>query len=174
MKIFLLTLISFVALIIFASCGLIYTISTPTKEQKELFKQYGGLYIFKEVDKKYSVLSNSKYYTGHFFDYNQKKIEPYVQKIKDYMGNEVYNKLKPDIVLRAFYRIKENNMEKDIPVAFRVYTTWTKTTYGIYGDEGAGVRLKDKEIYLMDTKNIFYFIDDKFVKIESEKIKDKQ
>ena len=47
MKIFLLTLISLITLIIFASCGLIYTTEgAPTKEQKELMEEYGGRYVF--------------------------------------------------------------------------------------------------------------------------------
>lgn len=47
MKYFILIFISLITLIIFASCGLIHTTEgAPTKEQKELMEEYGGLYVF--------------------------------------------------------------------------------------------------------------------------------
>ncbi|WP_394950863.1 hypothetical protein [uncultured Helicobacter sp.] len=121
MKYFILIFISLITLVIFTSCGLIYTTEgAPTKEQKELMEKYGGIYVFdKEIrdeimalekqerierkkvslddpnfvkkmvalEEKYSILSNGyKYYTGLFVAYDYKKIEPYIQKIKEYMG----------------------------------------------------------------------------------------
>ena len=213
MKIFLLTLISFVALIIFASCGLIYTTEgAPTKEQKELVEKYAGLYVFdkklrdeiiqrekerEEYREKYlgeyiqvgnethfvdfaylnnkfpQTLSNGcKYYTGLFTAYDYKKIEPYIQKIKDYMGEEAFNKLQPNILLISFYTINENGVEKDIPIEISVSISWYKTTYGIYGDEGAGIRFTEtRRVGLGNFFNTFYLIDDKFIRYKEDRTK---
>lgn len=47
MKYFILTFVGFVILFVFSACGLIYTTKgAPTKKQKELVEQYGGLYVF--------------------------------------------------------------------------------------------------------------------------------
>ena len=255
MKIFLLTLISFVALIIFASCGLIYTTEgAPTKEQKELVEKYAGLYvfdkklrdeiiqrekereeysqnrlkmieeekekilrslftekeiqdfrdmvardrerrvvrkyfdevyekeneIFRELTKKYPDLIDNKFpqtlSNGYEYSdglgYYEKEYEPYYKRIKEYMGEEVFNKLRPDIILTSFYRIKkEKNKEKHIPITFLVEFTWTITTYGLYGDEGAGIRFTETRETGMGGDNIFYLENGKFVK-SNEKRKD--
>ncbi|EMZ36932.1 hypothetical protein C826_02254 [Helicobacter bilis WiWa] len=125
------------------------------------------------LEEKYSILSNGcKYYTGLFIAYDNQKIESYIQKIKDYMGDEVYNKLKPNIVLTEFYRIKENGVEKDIPIEISVSISWYKTTYGIYGDEGAGFRFKETRVVGMGNLfNTFYLIDNKFIRHKEDRTK---
>ena len=246
MKIFLLTLISFVALIIFASCGLIYTTKgAPTKEQKELVKKYAGLYvfnkklrdeviqrekereeysqnrlkmieeekekilrslftekeiqdfrdmvardrerrvvrryfdevyekeneIFRELTKKYpdlidnkfpETLSNgSKYYHNYQLNINDENLKPYYQKIKEYMGEEVFEKLSRGLAVTSYYVDKNG---KEIPITMYTFIYVTTTTYGIYGDEGAGVRFTSRDTYNISNDNIFYFINGKFIK----------
>lgn len=207
MKYFILIFISLITLVIFTSCGLIYTTEgAPTKEQKELMEKYGGIYVFdKEIrdeimalekqerierkkvslddpnfvkkmvalEEKYSILSNGyKYYTGLFVAYDYKKIEPYIQKIKEYMGEEAFNKLQPNILLISFYTINENGVEKDIPIEISVSISWYKTTYGLYGDEGAGFRFTETRIVgLGNFFNTFYLIDNKFIRYKEDRTK---
>ena len=228
MKIFLLTLISLITLIIFASCGLVYTTKgAPTREQKELVKKYGGLYvfdrklrdeiiqrekerkeysqnrfkmieeerekilrdfftevykkeneIFKELEKKYPDLINSKfpetlsngskYYHTYQLNIYGKEYEPYIQKIKEYMGYENYNKLDPKIEVGYVYAVKKDNVKKEIPIELFIYLSWDKTTYGLYGDESRPRFTETREIVMSNYGNIFYLIDNKFVKHKRE------
>lgn len=119
------------------------------------------------------ILSNgSKYYTGLFTAYDYKKIEPYIQKIKDYMGEEAFNKLQPNILLTSFYTTNKNGVEKDIPIEISVSISWDKTTYGLYGDEGAGFRLTEtRRVGLGNFFNTFYLIDNKFIRYKEDKTK---
>ena len=210
MKYFILIFISLITLVICASCGLIHTTKgAPTKEQKELMEEYGGIYVFDKairdeiiqrekereeyrgkylgeyiqvgnethfVDFTYlnnkfpQILSNGyKYSDG--LGYYEKEYEPYYQKIKEYMGEEIFKELKPDIILTSFYRIKEKDKEKHIPITFLVEFTWTITTYGLYGDEGAGFRFTETRKTGMGGDNIFYLENGKFIK-SNEKRKD--
>ncbi|WP_394977770.1 hypothetical protein [uncultured Helicobacter sp.] len=205
MKYFILIFISLITLIIFTSCGLIYTTKgAPTKEQKELVEKYAGLYVFDKklrdeiiqrekereearqkvtlgdtfweqreaIDNKLPQTLSNGYEYSDGLGYYEKEYEPYYQQIKDYMGEEVFNKLKPDIILTSFYRIKkEKNKEKHIPITFLVEFTWTITTYGLYGDEGAGIRFTETWETGMGGDNIFYLENGKFVK-SNEKRKD--
>ena len=254
MKIFLLTLVSLITLIIFASCGLVYTTKgAPTREQKELVKKYGGLYvfdrklrdeimqrekerkeysqnrfkmieeerekilrdffteqeiqdfrdmvardrkrrvvvnygyhnvykkeneIFKELEKKYPDLINSKfpetlsngskYYHTYQLNIYGKEYEPYIQKIKEYMGYENYNKLDPKIEVGYVYAVKKDNVKKEIPIELFIYLYWDKTTYGLYGDESRPRFTETREIVMSNYGNIFYLIDNKFVKHKRE------
>ena len=95
----------------------------------------------------------------------------YYQKVKEYMGEEIFKELKPDIILTSFYRIKEKDKEKHIPITFLVEFTWTITTYGLYGDEGAGFRFTETRKTGMGGDNIFYLENGKFIK-SNEKRKD--
>lgn len=125
------------------------------------------------LEEKYSILSNGyKYYTGLFVAYDYKKIEPYIQKIKEYMGEEAFNKLQPNILLISFYTINENGVEKDIPIEFSVSISWYKTTYGLYGDEGAGFRFTEtRRVGLGNFFNTFYLIDNKFIRYKEDRTK---
>ena len=204
MKYFILIFISLITLVIITSCGFIHTTKgAPTKEQKELMEEYGGIYVFDKairdeiialekqelierkkvslddpnfvkkmvaLEEKYSILSNGyKYSDG--LGYYEKEYEPYYQKIKEYMGEEIFKELKPDIILTSFYRIKEKDKEKHIPITFLVEFTWTITTYGLYGDEGAGFRFTETRKTGMGGDNIFYLENGRFIK-SNEKRKD--
>lgn len=116
------------------------------------------------------ILSNGyKYSDG--LGYYEKEYEPYYQKIKEYMGEEIFKELKPVIILTSFYRIKEKDKEKHIPITFLVEFTWTITTYGLYGDEGAGFRFTETRETGTGGDNIFYLENGKFIK-SNEKRKD--
>ena len=202
MKIFLLTLINLITLIIFASCGLIRT-SSADKEKVRIAKEYGGIYVFDKklrdeiiqrekereearqkvtlgdtfweqieaIDSKFPQILSNGYKYSDGLGYYEKEYEPYYQKIKEYMGEEIFKELKPDIILTSFYRIKEKDKEKHIPITFLVEFTWTITTYGLYGDEGAGFRFTETRKTGTGGDNIFYLENGKFIK-SNEKRKD--
>ena len=151
MKYFILIFIGLITLVIFASCGLIYTTKgAPTKEQEELMEKYGGIYVFDKkirdeiialqkqelierkkvslddpnfvkkmvaLEEKYSILSNGyKYSDG--LGYYEKEYEPYYQKIKEYMGEEIFNKLERGLGVTSYY-IDKNG--KVIPITMFTY-----------------------------------------------------
>ena len=44
--------------------------------------------------------------------------------------------------------------------------TYYKTRYGLFGDEGMGIRFKDEEQILIRGGNKFILINDKFTRVE--------
>ncbi|RDU58794.1 hypothetical protein CQA44_12075, partial [Helicobacter sp. MIT 14-3879] len=115
-------------------------------------------------DKKYpKTLSNGcKYFAGIVSDRGDKfePYKPYYQKIKEYMGEEAYNKLKYNILTTSYYKCGD----KVIPITFLVTVFGTRTDYGMYGDEGAGISFSQDSSIQANSNNIFYLINDKFVK----------
>ncbi|RDU59783.1 hypothetical protein [Helicobacter sp. MIT 14-3879] len=118
------------------------------------------------LEKKYSILSNGcKYFIKEVIigvkeDKKEAKFEPYYQKIKEYMGEKVFNKL--DIYLTSYYKCGD----KVIPISFFIKAYGTITEYGLYGfDEvNGGYRFSKKSYFGASANNIFYLINDKFVK----------
>ena len=127
------------------------------------------------LEEKYSILSNGcKYYLRGLSkqEYERTDLSPYKEKIKEYMGEEAFNKLQPNILLISFYTINENGVEKDIPIEFSVSISWYKTTYGLYGDEGAGFRFTETRIEgLGNFFNTFYLVDNKFIRYKEDRTK---
>ncbi len=91
---------------------------------------------------------------------------PYFEKIKEYMGEEAFNAYKGSLTLTARYYVDE---DKVVPVSMytRVYSI--TTTYGIYGDEGAGIRFSKKSSGGIASSNLFYIVDGKFVKSDEHR-----
>ena len=77
------------------------------------------------------------------------------------MGEEVFNKLKRRLAITSYYVDKNG---KVIPITFYTYIYDTITTYGLYGDEGAGFRLTNSYSVGIAGGNIFYLENGKFVK----------
>lgn len=127
------------------------------------------------LEEKYSILSNGcKYYLKGLSvqEYERTDLSPYKEKIKEYMGEEAFNKLQPNILLISFYTINENGVEKDIPIEISVSISWYKTTYGLYGDEGAGFRFTEtRSVGLGNLFNTFYLIDNKFIRYKEDRTK---
>ncbi|MCX2683886.1 hypothetical protein OQH60_08455, partial [Campylobacter sp. MIT 21-1685] len=116
----------------------------------------------KAIDKTHpQTLSNGYKYHNQAFGYYEKQFEPYYQKIKEYMGEQVYNTLKPSIILLSFYR---DDKGEEFPLTFLVSINWLETKYGIFGDEGRGIRFSQKEAVTIDGDNIFYLINNTFVR----------
>ena len=122
------------------------------------------------MDKKLpQILSNGKKYYTRWIDYeNQtgKKAEIpeiYINKIKEFMGDENYNKSPNLPILVMFY---VDNNDEIIPIKLSMSYTYYRTKYGLFGDEGHGVRFKDEEQIFIRGGNKFILTNGKFIKAE--------
>ncbi|WP_103616181.1 tRNA 2-selenouridine synthase [Campylobacter concisus] len=137
-------------------------------ERKELRKNTkgkdlgGGLYTVntKIIDEKLpQTLSNGKpYYTdkgdyGRKFKKQPKIAQGYSSKVKEFIGEENFNKYPPSINTEYFYI---NDNDEAIPITMGVSYSFKVTNYGLYGDEGRGFRLKDTETRYIINDNKFY------------------
>ena len=125
------------------------------------------------MDKKLpQTLSNGKKYYTRWIDYeNQtgKKAEipeVYINKIKEFMGDENYNKSPNFPILVTFYT---DNNDEIIPIKLSMSYTYYKTKYGLFGDEGHGVRFKDEEQIFIRGGNRFVLINGKFERVSKDK-----
>ena len=122
------------------------------------------------MDKKLpQTLSNGKKYYTRWIDYERetgKKAEipeVYINKIKEFMGDENYNK-SPNLPILVMFYIDNN--DEIIPIKLSMSYTYYKTKYGLFGDEGHGVRFKDEEQIFIRGGNKFILVNGKFVKAE--------
>lgn len=85
----------------------------------------------------------------------------YYQKVKEYMGEEIFEKLKKGLAISS-HCVDKNG--KVIPITMFTFISTTITIYGLYGDEGAGFRLTDRYSVGITGDNIFYLENGKFIK----------
>ena len=148
-------------------------------ERKELRKNTrgkdlgGGLYAVntKVIDEKLpQILSNGKKYYTRWIDYeNQtgKKAEIpeiYINKIKEFIGDD-FNKQKPELLM--FYLYEDNGIA--IPITVRASYTYVKTKYGLFGDEGRGVKLSKQNFVTRTSRSEFHIINGKFERVSKDK-----
>ena len=114
----------------------------------------------KGFDKKYPrILSNGKPYYTDKGDYSRKfKKQPkiaqgYSNRVKEFIGQENFNKYPPSINTEYFYI---NDNDEAVPITMGVSYSYKVTNYGLYGDEGRGSRLKDTETRYVIDNNKFY------------------
>ena len=112
------------------------------------------------MNKKFPLtLSNGKEYYTSWVDYENKtgkkaKIQKeFADKIKGFIGLENYNKFKPHMLLSEFYI----SNDEIIPISISLYYDVVKKSYGLYGDEGAGISFSKKYIVDIGGNNVFYF-----------------
>ncbi|WP_149706628.1 tRNA 2-selenouridine synthase [Campylobacter concisus] len=122
---------------------------------------------FYDNPKMQQTLSNGKKYYTRWIDYeNQtgKKAEmpeTYINKIKEFIGDD-FNKQKPELLM--FYLYEDNGVV--IPITVRASYTYVKTKYGLFGDEGHGVKLSKQNFVTRTSRSEFHIINGKFIKVE--------
>ena len=123
------------------------------------------------MDKKLpQILSNGKKYYTRWIDYeNQtgKKAEIpeiYINKIKEFIGDD-FNKQKPELLM--FYLYEDNGIA--IPITVRASYTYVKTKYGLFGDEGRGVKLSKQNFVTRTSRSEFHIINGKFERVSKDK-----
>ncbi|WP_035167734.1 hypothetical protein, partial [Campylobacter concisus] len=124
------------------------------------------------MDQKFpQTLSNGKKYYTSWIDYERdtgKKAEVpeiYINKIKEFMGESNYDKSPNFPILVMFY--EDNN--QIVPIELSMSYTYYKTKYGLFGDEGMGIRFKDEEQIFIPGGNKFILINNKFIKANKDK-----
>jgi len=112
------------------------------------------------VDKKLpQILSNGKPYYTDKGDYSRKfKKQPkiaqgYSNRVKEFIGQENFNKYPPSINTEYFYI---NDNDEAVPITMGVSYSYKVTNYGLYGDEGRGFSLSRKDIKDISGNNRFY------------------
>ena len=148
-------------------------------ERKELRKNTrgkdlgGGLYAVntKVIDEKLpQILSNGKKYYTRWIDYERetgKKAEipeTYINKIKEFIGDD-FNKQKPELLM--FYLYEDNGIA--VPITVRASYTYVKTKYGLFGDEGRGVKLSKQNFVTRTSRSEFHIINGKFERASKDK-----
>ena len=114
------------------------------------------------------VLSNGKKYYVTTRDYGnefKKKAEVpeiYLNKIIDFIGEDKFYKWQPFISMSYFYLDDNKNI---IPIKTGVNYYKGYKIFGLYGDEASGIRLYKETSINISGDNYFYFIDNKFQKI---------
>ena len=116
------------------------------------------------------ILSNGKKYYTRWIDYeNQtgKKAEipeTYINKIKEFIGDD-FNKQKPELLMLYLY--EDNGIA--IPITVRASYTYVKTKYGLFGDEGRGVKLTKQNFVTRTSRSEFHIINGKFERVSKDK-----
>ena len=125
---------------------------------------------FYDNPKMQQTLSNGKKYYTRWIDYeNQtgKKAEipeTYINKIKEFIGDD-FNKQKPELLM--FYLYEDNGVA--IPITVRASYTYVKTKYGLFGDEGHGVKLSKQNFVTRTSRSEFHIINGKFERVSKDK-----
>ena len=116
------------------------------------------------------ALSNGKKYYTSWIDYERdtgKKAEvpeSYTNKIKEFIGND-FLKEEPRIYPKYMYF---DGKEMRIIKIYLSYT-YIETKYGLFGDEGRGVSFTKESFGTKSGDNIFYLINNKFIKANKDK-----
>lgn len=111
------------------------------------------------------TLSNGCKYHNQAFGPYDAIFEPYYEKIKEFVGEEVYKRLKPFLKITSFYRC-EDGSEGLITVWTDIGTT--KREFGIFGDEGRGFFLSKRVGVDIGGSNTFELREGKFKKMNKK------
>ena len=129
--------------------------SERNKKMRELLKE--RYYNNKKIEQ---ILSNGKRYYLDSIDYeNQtgKRVKipkEFADKIINFIGLENYNKFKPSIGLGYFY-IDNNGVV--MPIDISATYSYQSKKYGLFGDEGAGIKFSKSETNYILGGNKFYY-----------------
>ena len=115
------------------------------------------------------ILSNGKKYYTRWTVYERetgkeaKVPEIYINKIKEFIGMQDYNKHKPYIDLIKFYIESDGSI---VPIVMTVDYYVKKKNYGLYGDEGRGFSLSQTTLENISGNNKFILNNNKFEKVK--------
>ena len=125
----------------------------------------------KGFDAKYpQILSNGKKYYTRWIDYERetgKKAEIpeiYINKIKEFMGDD-FLKEEPRIYPKYMYF---DGKEMSVIKIYLSYD-YIKTKYGLFGDEGRGVKLSKQNFVTRTSRSEFYIVNGKFERVSKDK-----
>ena len=113
------------------------------------------------------VLSNGKKYYLRWIDYENetgKEVKipnDYVEKIINYIGKENLEKYTPNLSMSYFYI----DGDKVVPIRTSASYLYRIKTFTLYGDEASGIKFTKNRYINVAGDNYFYFIDNKFQKI---------
>ena len=141
-----------------------YSYHPIAKKEEEIYQELRKKYPDLVGEKFPQILPNgNKYYIKGLSkqELEETDLNPYYQKIKEYMGEKVFKKLGDGFSVTSYYINDENEV---IPVTVATFIYDAITIYGFYGDEAAGFKLTTNDIRALSGDEIFYLIDDKFVK----------
>ena len=135
-------------------------------ERKELSKKMKGRDL---GDGLYAIDPNGKKYYTRWTVYERetgkeaKVPEIYINKIKEFIGMQDYNKHKPYIDLIKFYIESDGSI---VPIVMTVDYYVKKKNYGLYGDEGRGFSLSQTTLKNISGDNKFILNNNKFEKVK--------
>ena len=129
--------------------------SDRNAKMRELLKE--RYYNNKKIEQ---TLSNGKRYYTSSIDYENQtgkraKIpKEFLDKIKKFIGLENYNVFRPSMGLEYFYIDKDENI---VPIDISVTYSYQSKKYGLFGDEGAGIKFSKSETNYILGGNKFYY-----------------
>ena len=109
------------------------------------------------------TLSNGCKYHNQAFGPYDPLFDSYYEKIREFVGEEVYKKLKPSLKITSFYRCKDGS-EELITIYTDILDIYTQ--YGLFGDTGKGIRLTNNVLIDIGGTNTFELRDGKFEKTQ--------
>ena len=129
------------------------------KKENEILEKLNEKYP--NVDEKFpKILSNGCEYVFARDEAYREEFQPYYQKIKEYMGEEVFKKLKNTLELTSFCK----KDEKRIPITIYTSIVVLKRTYGNYLLDDTAKGFYKVGYTDIAGDNIFYLEKDKFIK----------
>ena len=111
------------------------------------------------------TLSNGKKYYTRWIDYKKEmkrdaKIpKNFIDMIINFISLENFNKQKPYLDLGKLY-VDDNG--EVVPISIDVYYEIYSTKYGLFGDEGRGVKLSKQNFVTRTSRSEFHIINGKF------------
>ena len=111
------------------------------------------------------VLSNGKKYYSRKDNIkidNYKILNNYEEKLKEFMGKD-YDQYENYLSINLGYFYIDN--DTIVPISIGISTLYTEVIFGLYGDEASGIKFTKESTQRLIGDNKFYFIDNKFQKI---------
>ena len=150
------------------------------KVNKEILKEVSNIQDKEEQNKQLRLLLQEKFYDNPKLErvlsngkryYSRKdniKIDNYKiwnnheEKLKEFMGKD-YDQYENYLSINLGYFYIDN--DTIVPISIGISTLYTEVIFGLYGDEASGIKFTKENTQRLIGDNKFYFIDNKFQKI---------